>query len=181
MRREQMSPGNGRADLAHGEGTFRPYDRLLSASWRFGAALTAVLVAGFGGYAVITTDNELGSSTLLLIGVFFALVAFLGRVPRVRIGDNEMDPAFYVNVGGLVEETDHLQPYPPNTPPKADTRAPSHRPESEQTTMDKLLGAMTDLERMLYRLDPQGPPGRDAMQRAVERLAAVSAAERRSD
>lgn len=51
------------------------------------------VVAGLGGaVAVYLTDNEVGSATLLVVGVYFTVATVLGRFPRLKVGDNEIDP-----------------------------------------------------------------------------------------
>ena len=48
--------------------------------------------AVFAGFATFKTDNELGTAGAFLVGLFFAVVALSGRVPRIKFGDNEIDP-----------------------------------------------------------------------------------------
>src|SRR6478735_9862110 len=51
----------------------------------------AASAAGVG--AVFLTSNELGSATLLAAGVYFVLASLLGRFPKLKFGDNEIDPS----------------------------------------------------------------------------------------
>lgn len=53
-----------------------------------------VSLAGFvaGGLATFKTSNGIGTGGLLLVGTFFGLIALLGRVPRLKWGENELDP-----------------------------------------------------------------------------------------
>jgi hypothetical protein len=57
------------------------------------AAIAAVLGLGLGGVATFKTDNEVGTAAAFAVGLFFAIVAIIGRVPKVKVGDNEIDPA----------------------------------------------------------------------------------------
>lgn len=61
----------------------------------------SVSVAGLAGgtAATFTTDNGLGTAGLLLIGGVSGLIALLGRVPRIRVGENEIDPSAAYVVG----------------------------------------------------------------------------------
>lgn len=53
----------------------------------------------FAGYATITTDNELGTVGAFVVGLFFAVVALTGRVPKIKMGENEIDPTGYYVLG----------------------------------------------------------------------------------
>ena len=59
------------------------------------AACALVGMGGFtaGVFGTFNTDNEIGTSALLLIGGVSSLIALLGRVPRIKVGDNEIDPS----------------------------------------------------------------------------------------
>lgn len=48
--------------------------------------------AGAGSAAVFRTENEVGSATLLAIGVYFLIAALLRRFPKLKFGDTEIDP-----------------------------------------------------------------------------------------
>lgn len=50
------------------------------------------LAVGAGIVAVFWTGNEVGSATLLAVGVYFVVTAFLGRFPRLIIAGTEVDP-----------------------------------------------------------------------------------------
>ena len=57
------------------------------------ASIAAVGGLGLGGVATFQTDNEVGTAAAFAVGLFFAIVALIGRVPKVKVGDNEIDPA----------------------------------------------------------------------------------------
>lgn len=51
---------------------------------------TASVVAG--GISVFTTENQVGSGALLILGALFLIIAISGRIPsRLQIGDNSME------------------------------------------------------------------------------------------
>ena len=79
----------------------------LSRPLRGSASVAALIGLGAGGLAVFSTDNEVGSSALLLVGLFFAVTALLGRVPKIKIGDNEIDPS-EVFAAGAQQGADHV-------------------------------------------------------------------------
>lgn len=54
------------------------------------------------GYCTINSDNEIGTAAAYLTGLFFAAIAYTGRVPRVKIGDNELEPAVAAALGAEV-------------------------------------------------------------------------------
>lgn len=54
------------------------------------ASLTALIA---GGVATFKSDNELGTSALILVGVYSGMSAILQRFPRFKLGDNEIDPS----------------------------------------------------------------------------------------
>ena len=54
--------------------------------------LIGLVIAGTGIYAVLETENELGSATLMVAGVYFGVASFLGRFPKLKFGDSEIDP-----------------------------------------------------------------------------------------
>jgi hypothetical protein len=56
------------------------------------ATVGAAAAFSFGGYATATTDNELGTVAAFVTGLFFTVVAFTGRVPRIKHGEWEIDP-----------------------------------------------------------------------------------------
>jgi hypothetical protein len=63
---------------------------------RMASGLVTVAGLGLGGWAVFKSDNELGTSTLLLVGVLAGIVTALGRIPRIKMGDHEIDPGYLV-------------------------------------------------------------------------------------
>lgn len=65
----------------------------LSVGWR--SVMGVAALAGFasGGIAVFKTDNGPGSAALVAAGLYFAIVAALGRFPRIRLGGEEIDPS----------------------------------------------------------------------------------------
>lgn len=56
------------------------------------AGIGACLALGFAGYATVETDNEVGTAAFVLVGLYLVIVAITGRAPRVKYGDNEIDP-----------------------------------------------------------------------------------------
>jgi hypothetical protein len=56
------------------------------------AAVLGLAGTGTGAVAVFVTGNELGSTALITVGVYFVLAANLGHYPRLKFGDNEIDP-----------------------------------------------------------------------------------------
>lgn len=59
------------------------------------ATAGAVISGGVGAVAIFMTDNEVGTAAAWAAGLFFAVVALTGQVPRVKVGDNEIDPRSY--------------------------------------------------------------------------------------
>lgn len=45
-----------------------------------------------GTFATFETENEIGTSALLFVGVLAGVIALLRRVPKIKLGDNELDP-----------------------------------------------------------------------------------------
>lgn len=64
----------------------------LAPGWRWAAAMACLGGLGAGVIAVFKTDNEIGSTALLAVGLYFAIVAALGRFPKIKLGENEIDP-----------------------------------------------------------------------------------------
>lgn len=58
---------------------------------RWCCAVLSLILVCVGGYAVFESGNELGTASLLILGAFFAVVAALGHVPRLKWGDAEID------------------------------------------------------------------------------------------
>jgi hypothetical protein len=59
------------------------------------AACVLVSLGGLtaGTFATFKSDNELGTSALILIGIYAGMAAILRRFPRFKLGDNEIDPS----------------------------------------------------------------------------------------
>jgi hypothetical protein len=69
-----------------------------------GLARGACVLVSLGGFvagvcATFKTDNEVGTSALLLVGVLAGIVAILQRIPKIKMGDNEIDPGPWVARG----------------------------------------------------------------------------------
>lgn len=60
---------------------------------RLTSVAVAVASVGAGGVAVFETENEVGTGTLLAIGAYFVIAVILGRFPRLKLGENEIDPS----------------------------------------------------------------------------------------
>lgn len=84
---------------------FTPWTRWLSGT------LGAVWL-GTGVTAVFITENQVGTATLLAIGVYFAIAAILGFFPRLKFGESEIDPgefsAVKEKVGQVENEVSNL-------------------------------------------------------------------------
>ncbi|TCC33902.1 hypothetical protein E0H75_42370 [Kribbella capetownensis] len=76
--------------------------RQLSTWASVAATLGSVISGSIGAVAIFMTDNEVGTAAAWASGIFFAVVALTGQVPRVKVGDNEIDPRSYAlgAVGG---------------------------------------------------------------------------------
>jgi len=62
-----------------------------------GVARAACVLVSFtafvaGGFATFKTDNEIGTSALLAVGMLAGIVALLQRIPKIKLGENEIDP-----------------------------------------------------------------------------------------
>jgi hypothetical protein len=55
-------------------------------------AAAACMTFVFAGYCTLKSDNEIGTAAAYATGLFFAVVAYTGRMPRIKIGENELDP-----------------------------------------------------------------------------------------
>lgn len=69
------------------------------------AGLLSLGSLGVATYCTINSDNEIGTAAAYLTGLFFATIAYTGRVPRVKIGDNELEPAAAAALGAEVAAT----------------------------------------------------------------------------
>ncbi|MFD7159035.1 hypothetical protein ACFV9C_30870 [Kribbella sp. NPDC059898] len=67
---------------------------------RIAAAFLSLAGFGFGAYCTLQTENEVGTAAAYFVGLFFSIVAITSGVPRLKIGDNEIDPTS-VAVGAL--------------------------------------------------------------------------------
>lgn len=54
-------------------------------------ALASVVLLALGGVATFTTTNGIGTGALVVVGGVAGVTALLGRVPRMRVGDWELD------------------------------------------------------------------------------------------
>lgn len=80
-------PGELRRDLAS-----TPPQAPQTRRQRSASVVVGLAASGAGVAAVFLTSNEIGSATLLAAGVYFVVASFLGRFPRLKFGDNEIDP-----------------------------------------------------------------------------------------
>jgi hypothetical protein len=64
----------------------------LSGTARGACALASLCGLVSGGIATFKTDNEIGTSALILLGIYAGMTAILRRFPRFKLGDNEIDP-----------------------------------------------------------------------------------------
>ncbi|MGV9818745.1 hypothetical protein [Nocardia xishanensis] len=77
----------------------------------------AIVAACTGAVAVFTTENQVGTAALLAIGAYFAITTLIGRFPRLKLGENEIDPSEFwaikktvvATTTGLAETKDQLQ------------------------------------------------------------------------
>ncbi|WP_431838437.1 hypothetical protein [Cellulomonas sp. Y8] len=67
----------------------------LNAAWRVASGVAALALGVFGVLAVFRTMNTAGSATMLVVAALFGVVTLLGHVPRLKFGDNEIDPSAY--------------------------------------------------------------------------------------
>ena len=70
---------------------FTPWTRWLSGT-------LGAMSAGTGVTALFITENQVGTATLLAIGAYFAIAAVLGRFPRLKLGESEIDPREFRDV-----------------------------------------------------------------------------------
>lgn len=59
---------------------------------RVGTGLISLAALGFAGYCTLESDNEVGTAATYLVGLYFAVIALTGRVPKLKMGDTELDP-----------------------------------------------------------------------------------------
>ncbi|MFD3459141.1 hypothetical protein ACFWVM_05480 [Nocardia fluminea] len=69
-------------------------------------AVFAVGLAGAGAVAVFVTENGVGSAALLAIGSYFIIATFIGRFPKLKVGDHEIDPSDWNRVKDTVKKTE---------------------------------------------------------------------------
>lgn len=69
-----------------------PEQPLLSGLQMTVACVVGVAAAAAGLFAVFKTENEVGSAALIAVGVYFLLAVIIRRFPKLKIGDNEIDP-----------------------------------------------------------------------------------------
>jgi hypothetical protein len=60
---------------------------------RYVVAAASAVALGFAGYCTLASDNEIGTAAAYITGLFFAVIAYTGRVPTIKIGDNQLTPA----------------------------------------------------------------------------------------
>ena len=60
---------------------------------RLVSAALAIAFVGAGAAAVFETDNEVGAGALLALGAYFVIASILCRFPRLKLGENEIDPS----------------------------------------------------------------------------------------
>lgn len=82
-----------------------PTPQPLRVSWRLVAGGAAVVLATFSVLAIFRTRNDLGATALLVVATYLWLISMLGRVPRLKFGDNEMDPYYAGYARGTVDGT----------------------------------------------------------------------------
>ncbi|SNY78706.1 hypothetical protein SAMN04244553_1367 [Nocardia amikacinitolerans] len=88
-----------------------------SALMRWLSGTVAVFAACTGAVAVFTTENQVGTAALLAIGAYFAITTLIGRFPKLKLGENEIDPSEFrafkttivATTTGLAETKDRLQ------------------------------------------------------------------------
>ncbi|MFE6925430.1 hypothetical protein ACFVAV_30760 [Nocardia sp. NPDC057663] len=88
-----------------------------TARMRWLSGMIAAISAGAGVAAVFMTENQAGTAALLAIGAYFAITTLLGRFPRLKLGENEIDPSEFraikktvvATTTGLAETKDQLQ------------------------------------------------------------------------
>lgn len=56
------------------------------------AGIAGLVSAGAGAVAVFETENEVGSAAMIAVGVYFLIAVIVRRFPKVKLGDNEIDP-----------------------------------------------------------------------------------------
>lgn len=76
----------------------------LNTAQRALAGVVGMVGAGTGVGAVFGTDNELGSTALITAGVYFLVAAIQARFPKLKFGDNEIDPT----ARGLARQALHI-------------------------------------------------------------------------
>ena len=67
--------------------------QLMTHRQRVTSVLVGLGASAAGVAAVFLTANELGTATLLAAGVYFVLASLLGWFPKLKFGDNEIDPS----------------------------------------------------------------------------------------
>jgi hypothetical protein len=59
---------------------------------RAGAGIVGLGALVFAGYCTLKSDNEVGTAAAYVVGLYFSIIAITGRVPKLKMGDNELDP-----------------------------------------------------------------------------------------
>lgn len=111
--------------------------------------VVSVALLGLGIWATFTTDNEIGTGALVVVGGFAGVTALLGRVPRLRVGDLELDSqlareegveATLVNVAAALEANKD-----PDEVVEAGADASLYDPDSGWTTDERWLRHFTSV------------------------------------
>lgn len=59
---------------------------------RAGVGIVSLAALAFAGYCTLESDNEVGTAAAYVVGLYFSIIAITGRVPKLKMGDNELDP-----------------------------------------------------------------------------------------
>lgn len=182
-------------DPAQGDAAPPPPPPTLTGRTPLVVGIVAVVIGVAGAVAVFTTDNEVGTATLIAVGLYLAISAIQGRFPRFKLGDNEFDPSIAIQArreskvatGNAVdakegladtrEKVAHLEaavaalgttrrPGLPTTPPQATASA--------APVLDPALEALAREYNEVRWTMPSGPARSARMTEIVERMIAAS-------
>lgn len=73
-------------------GDHTPGQHAIVGAPRAACVLTSMAGLMAGTIATFTTENEIGTGALLFVGVLAGVAAILQRIPRIKMGDTEIDP-----------------------------------------------------------------------------------------